>query len=48
MPRKSGPQITVDEVVGAAAIVLARDGYEGLTMRAVAAELGVRAPSTGT
>ena len=45
MPRKSGPQITVDEVVGAAAIVLARDGYEGLTMRAVAAELGVRAPS---
>ncbi|HEY2709565.1 MAG TPA: TetR/AcrR family transcriptional regulator C-terminal domain-containing protein [Caulobacteraceae bacterium] len=45
MPRKPGPQITAADVVGAAAVVLARDGYDGLTMRAVATELGVRAPS---
>jgi TetR/AcrR family tetracycline transcriptional repressor len=45
MSRKPGPQITLDEVVSAAAAVLARDGFDGLTMRAVAAELGVRAPS---
>jgi len=45
MPRKVGPQITLDEVVRAAAAVLARDGYDSLTMRAVAAEIGVRAPS---
>ena len=45
MLSKPAPQITLDEVVKAAAAVLARDGYEGLTMRAVAAEVGVRAPS---
>ena len=45
MPRKLGPQITLEDIVSAAAAVLARDGYEGLTMRAVAAQIGVRAPS---
>ena len=45
MSRKPGPQITLEEIVSAAAAVLARDGYEGLTMRAVAAQIGVRAPS---
>src|SRR5579871_5223773 len=45
MPRKPGPQVTVEDVVTAAANVLARDGYDGLTMRAVAAEIGVRAAS---
>src|SRR5258707_13559867 len=45
MPRRLGAQITLDDVVQAAAAVLARDGYDGLTMRAVAAEIGVRAPS---
>ena len=45
MPRKSGVQISLDEVVLAAARVLARDGYDRLTMRAVAAEIGVKAAS---
>jgi TetR/AcrR family tetracycline transcriptional repressor len=45
MPRRPGPQLTLDEVVRAAARVLARDGYNALTMRALAGELGVRAPS---
>jgi TetR/AcrR family transcriptional regulator, tetracycline repressor protein len=45
MPRKPGPQITRAEVVEAAATVLARDGYDGLTMRAVAGEIGVQAAS---
>jgi len=45
MPRKPGVQITLDEVVLAAAAVLARDGYDSLTMRAVAAEIGVKAAS---
>lgn len=45
MSRKPGPQITLDEVVDAAAVVLARDGFDSLTMRAVATELGVKAPS---
>jgi AcrR family transcriptional regulator len=35
--------LTRDEIVGAAAAILARDGYDALTMRAVAAELGVQA-----
>jgi AcrR family transcriptional regulator len=34
-----------DEVVAAARLVLERDGAEGLTMRSVAAELGIQAPS---
>lgn len=34
-----------DEVVAAARLVLERDGADGLTMRSVAAELGIRAPS---
>jgi AcrR family transcriptional regulator len=34
-----------DEVVAAARVVLERDGVEGLTMRAVAAELHIKAPS---
>lgn len=45
MPRKPGPQLTLDQVVDAAAGVLAREGYDRLTMRAVAAELGVQAPA---
>jgi TetR/AcrR family tetracycline transcriptional repressor len=43
MSRKSGQQITRDEIVQAAADVLAREGYDRLTMRAVAAQLGVQA-----
>jgi len=34
-----------DEVVAAARVVLERDGVEGLTMQAVAAELHIKAPS---
>jgi AcrR family transcriptional regulator len=34
-----------DEVVAAARVVLERDGADGLTMQAVASELGVKAPS---
>src|SRR5579863_6258354 len=32
-----------DEIVAAAAAILERDGYDALTMRAIAAELGVQA-----
>lgn len=45
MSRRPGPQLTLDEVVNAAAAVLARDGFDALTMRGVAAVLGVQAPS---
>lgn len=45
MPRKPGPQLSRDDVVQAAARVLQRDGYDRLTMRAVAAELNVKAPA---
>lgn len=45
MPRKPGPQLSRDDVVAAAARVLQRDGYDGLTMRSVAAELEVKAPA---
>src|SRR5687767_6586362 len=45
MPRKPGPQLTRDEIVQAAARVLQREGYDRLTMRAVAAELSVQAPA---
>jgi len=34
-----------DEIVNAADKVLERDGRDGLTMRAIAAELGIQAPS---
>ena len=37
--------LTSDAIVAAAAQVLARDGYAGLTMRAIADELGVQAPA---
>jgi len=37
--------LTREAVVKAAARVLARDGYAGLTMRAIADELGVQAPA---
>nr|QQZ50481.1 TetR family transcriptional regulator [Phenylobacterium glaciei] len=48
-PAKLRPQLSPDLVVEAAAKVLERDGIDGLTMRAVAAELKVkRRPSTGT
>jgi TetR/AcrR family tetracycline transcriptional repressor len=45
MPRKPGPQLTREDVVQAAARLLERDGYDRLTMRSVAAELGVQAPA---
>ena len=34
-----------DDIIDAAGQLLERDGTEGLTMRAVAGELGIRAPS---
>ena len=42
-PRR--PLLTLEAVVEAAARVLARDGYAGLTMRAIADDLGVQAPA---
>jgi TetR/AcrR family tetracycline transcriptional repressor len=42
-PRRT--QLTLEAVVEAAARVMARDGYAGLTMRAIADALGVRAPA---
>jgi len=39
------PMLTVEAVLEGAARVLARDGYDGLTMRAIADELGVQAPA---
>jgi TetR/AcrR family tetracycline transcriptional repressor len=47
-PRRAAPRhaaLTREAVVGAAARVLARDGYAGLTMRAIADDLGVQAPA---
>lgn len=41
--RKRASFLTQGEIVAAAALVLERDGYDGLNMRAVAAELGVQA-----
>src|SRR5215469_1336480 len=37
--------LTAEAVLEAAARVLAHDGYDGLTMRAIADELGVQAPA---
>jgi AcrR family transcriptional regulator len=37
--------LTAEAVVEAGARVLARDGYDGLTMRAIADEIGVQAPA---
>ena len=45
MPRKPGPQLTLEEIIEAAAGVLERDGYDRLTMRALAAALNVQAPA---
>jgi TetR/AcrR family tetracycline transcriptional repressor len=45
MPRKPGPQLSRQDVVQAAARLLEREGYDRLTMRGVAAELGVQAPA---
>ena len=45
MPRKPGPQLSREDVIAAAARVLQREGYDALTMRNVAAELGVKAPA---
>ena len=42
-PRR--PLLTLEAVVEAAARVLSRDGYAGLTMRAIADDLGVQAPA---
>jgi TetR/AcrR family tetracycline transcriptional repressor len=47
-PRRRRPRralLTRDAVVEAGARVMARDGYAGLTMRAIAVELGVQAPA---
>jgi len=45
MPRKPGPQLTLQEIIEAAAGVLEREGYDRLTMRALAAALNVQAPA---
>lgn len=45
MPRSQRPALTLTQVLEAAATVLQREGHAGLTMRAVAAELGVKAPA---
>ncbi|MFF7245298.1 TetR/AcrR family transcriptional regulator [Embleya sp. NPDC008237] len=39
------PAVTLDALVRAGLVVLERDGLDALSMRSVAAELGVRAPS---
>jgi len=44
-PRPRRPQLTREAVIEAAARVMAREGYDGLTMRAIADELGVQAPA---
>lgn len=45
MARTTRPSLTLAQILDAAAAVLEREGYAGLTMRAVAAELGVQAPA---
>ena len=45
-PRSQGqPPLSRDEIVAAALKLVARDGLEALSMRALAAEIGVKAPS---
>src|SRR5262245_25113857 len=45
VPRPARPNLSAPMILDAAARVLERDGHAGLTMRAVAAELGVQAPA---
>ncbi len=45
MARAPRPNLSLPTVLAAAAVVLERDGHAGLTMRAVASELGVQAPA---
>jgi len=45
MARTARPTLTLAQILDAAAAVLEREGHGGLTMRAVAAELGVQAPA---
>jgi TetR/AcrR family tetracycline transcriptional repressor len=45
MATSARANLSLPNIVEAAAAVLQRDGYAGLTMRSVAAELGVRAPA---
>jgi TetR/AcrR family tetracycline transcriptional repressor len=44
-PRHKPPALSREHIVGAAARLLEREGYEALTMRSLAAELGIRAAS---
>jgi TetR/AcrR family tetracycline transcriptional repressor len=44
-PPKPRNLLSRDKIVHAACVVLARDGYDTLAMRSVAAELGVEAPA---
>ena len=45
MAKTARPSLSLPIILGAAAAVMAREGHGGLTMRAVAAELGVQAPA---
>jgi len=45
MRRKTAPGLDVGQLVGAAFAVLEKEGLEGLSMRRVAAQLGVQAPA---
>ncbi|AJP73661.1 TetR family transcriptional regulator [Sphingomonas hengshuiensis] len=45
MRRPNGPELDRDRLIGAAFAVLAQEGLDGLTMRKVAAHLGVQAPA---
>jgi TetR/AcrR family transcriptional regulator, tetracycline repressor protein len=45
MARPVRPNLSLPTILDAAAVVLEREGHGGLTMRAVAAQLGVQAPA---
>lgn len=45
MTKRPRPNLTLTMVLDAAAVVMEREGYDGLTMRAVAAQLQVQAPA---